>query len=159
MPTYHRQVRVHAPLDEVWEFYLRISGLEALTPEWLNLRVEAVRGPNGEENPDVLEQGTQIRLSVRPFDVGPRRQWISRILYRDRDEESALFRDDMQDGPFEKWVHTHRFVASGDETIVHDNVEYELPLGGVGAVAGPFAIVGFEPMFRYRHRKTKELLE
>jgi hypothetical protein len=29
----------------------------------------------------------------------------------------------------------------------------------VGAAVGPLARVGFAPMFRYRHRKTKALLE
>lgn len=159
MPTYHRQVRVDAPLDEVWDFHSRLSGLEALTPGWMNLQVEAARGPDGEADPELLEQGAQVRMSMRPLGVGPRQQWVSRIVYRDRDDESAIFRDDMQGGPFRKWVHTHRFVADGDSTIVHDNVEYELPLGGLGTAVGPLAVVGFEPMFRYRHKKTKELLE
>lgn len=159
MPTYHRQVRVDAPLSDVWEFHSRVDGLEALTPNWMHLRVEAVRGPDGEPDPEILEQGAQIRTSVRPFDVGPRQQWTSRIVYRDEDDEGAIFRDDMQGGPFKKWVHTHRFVESGDETVVQDDVEYALPLDGIGTALGPFAVVGFEPMFRYRHRKTKELLE
>lgn len=159
MPTYHRQVRVDAPLDEVWEFHSRVSGLEALTPEWMNLRVDGVRGPNGESDPDVLEQGAQIKMSMRPLDVGPRQRWVSRVVYRDSDDESAIFRDEMQGGPFKKWVHTHRFVADEGGTIVHDNVEYELPLAALGKAVGPLAVVGFEPMFHYRHKKTRELLE
>ncbi|MFC6725517.1 cyclase, partial [Halobium palmae] len=67
MANYHRQVRVAAPLDEVWKFHSRIEGLVGLTPDWMNLRVEAVRGPDGEPDPDVLEAGSRARLSVRPF--------------------------------------------------------------------------------------------
>jgi ligand-binding SRPBCC domain-containing protein len=123
----------------------------------MNLRVEAVRGPDGEEDPVVLDVGTQIRLSTRPFGVGPRQSFVSRIVEREEGEGTARFVDDMVDGPFSEWRHTHRFFADGDETVVEDDVEYAFPLGD--GVLGPLSVVGFEPMFRYRHRKTRELLE
>ena len=157
MARYQRRTRVAAPLDEVWAFHSRIDGLEALTPGWMNLRVEAVRGPDGEADSAVLETGTRIQLSVRPFDVGPRQSFVSRIVAREEGDGTARFVDDMVDGPFRHWEHTHRFFADGDETIVEDDVEYAFPLGDV--VLGPLSVVGFEPMFRYRHKKTRELLE
>ncbi|WP_311174080.1 SRPBCC family protein [Halobellus ordinarius] len=159
MATYSRLTRVAAPLSDVWEFHSKISGLEALTPDWMNLRVESVTGPDGEADPEILESGSEIRMSMRPFGVGPRQHWTSVILDREADDERAVFRDEMRGGPFEQWVHIHRFIADGDETIIDDNVEYELPGGGVGRRVSPLAVVGFEPMFRARHRKTKELLE
>jgi len=96
---------------------------------------------------------------VRPFGVGPRQSWISEITARERSRGSAYFRDAMSDGPFRRWVHTHMFYADGGTTVVRDRVEYELPLGSVGEVLGPLAVAGLDPMFRYRHRKTRELLE
>jgi len=36
---------------------------------------------------------------------------------------------------------------------------YALPFGGVGEAVSRLARVGFEPMFRFRHRRTRELLE
>jgi ligand-binding SRPBCC domain-containing protein len=142
----------------VWDFHSRIDGLEALTPEWMNLRVEAVRGADDEPDPDVLDAGSKIRLSMRPFGVGPRQRWVTRIVERRRDDGRGMFRDEMEGGPFRTWDHTHSFFADGDETVVVDRVEYELPGGSVGRAIGPLAVVGFEPMFRYRHRKTRELL-
>lgn len=159
MPTYSRRTRVRAPLDEVWAFHSRIEGLEALTPDFLHLSVEAVRGPDGEPAPEVLSEGTRVWLSVRPFGVAPRQRWRSKIVAREEGDGQALLRDEMVDGPFPEWVHTHRFFGDGDETVVVDEVAYELPLGPVGEALGPVAVVGFEPMFRYRHRKTRELLE
>jgi ligand-binding SRPBCC domain-containing protein len=159
MAVYRRQVRVAAPFDEVWDFHSGVSGLEALTPGWMGLDVEAVRGPDGEPDPDVLETGSRIRMSMCPLGVGPKQEWVSRIVERERGDEQGFFRDDMEGGPFAKWVHTHRFVADGDGTIVDDEVEYELPGGGVGRAASPLARVGFEPMFVFRHRKTRQLLE
>ena len=159
MATYSRLTRVAAPLDEVWDFHSRISGLEALTPDWMNLRVESVTGPDGDPNPEVLEAGAEIAMSMRPLGVAPRQSWTSAIIDREFDGDTATFRDEMRGGPFQTWIHTHRFVADGEETVIDDEVEYELPGGSVGRAVSPLAVVGFEPMFRTRHRTTKALLE
>ncbi|RKD97589.1 SRPBCC family protein [Halopiger aswanensis] len=162
MPTYERRTRVDAPLEDVWDFHSQVSGLEALTPDWMRLRVESVVGPDGSPDPDVLEAGSEVTLSVRPCGMGPRQRWISVITERERDDGTAYFRDEMVDGPFEEWTHTHAFYADGEATIVRDRVEYELPLGPLGplgAAATPFSSLGFEAMFRDRHRRTRALLE
>lgn len=159
MTVYERSIHVDAPFDDVWEFHSRASGLEALTPDWLRLRVEETTGPDGDADPDVLEEGTTIVSSVRPFGVGPRQRWTSVVRDRRENDGRALFRDEMVDGPFARWEHTHRFSREGDGTRVHDRVEYELAGGTVGRVASPVASVGLDPAFRYRHRRTKRLLE
>jgi ligand-binding SRPBCC domain-containing protein len=159
MPVYQRRTRVAAPLDAVWAFHSQVSGLEALTPGWMNLRIEGVEGPDGDSDPAVLETGSRIDASVRPFGVGPRQRWTSLITAREEGEGRASFTDEMVDGPFREWEHTHRFFRDGDETVVDDRVTYALPLGAVGDAVGPLARVGFEPMFRYRHRRTRDLLE
>lgn len=159
MAWYERSVRVRAPLEAVWAFHSRIAGLKSLTPGWLNLRVEAIDGPAGEPDPDILEAGTVIRLSMAPFGIGPRQHWTSRITSRERREGAARFRDEMVDGPFPEWVHTHLFFQDGHETIVQDRVRYRLPIDGLNRRLNRLAVVGFEPLFRYRHRRTKERLE
>ncbi|MFC6785656.1 SRPBCC family protein [Halobaculum halobium] len=161
MATYRRRVRVSAPLEEVWAFHSDIGGLEALTPGFMNLSVERVTGPDGREDPDVLATGTEIEMSARPFGVGPRQSWVSRIDEREADLEAgrARFVDTMDGGPFPLWRHTHRFYERGGETVVDDEVRYEFPGGVLGETVSPLGWVGFEPMFRFRHRKTRELLE
>ncbi|QGA83486.1 SRPBCC family protein [Halomicrobium sp. LC1Hm] len=159
MSVYERSVRVDAPLADVWEFHSTGDGLEALTPDWMNLVIEESRGPDGEPDPDVLTEGSVIVSSVRPLGVGPRQTWTSEIVAREESDEHAMFRDHMTEGPFAHWLHTHRFVAEGDATLVHDRIEYQFPGGPLGKAIGPFAYVGFEPMFRYRHRTTRQLLE
>jgi ligand-binding SRPBCC domain-containing protein len=159
MPTYERSVRVAAPFDAVWDFHARLDGLEALTPDWLHLRVESVRGPDGDPDPDVLEAGSVVRASVQPLGVGPRQTWESHIVAREARDGAAYFRDEMRGGPFARWEHTHSFFADGDATVVRDRIVYDLPFGVLGRVAGPLAVVGLAPMFRYRHRRTRALLE
>ncbi|MFC7215022.1 SRPBCC family protein [Saliphagus sp. GCM10025334] len=159
MATYERSTRIDAPLEEVWDFHSRVSGLEAVTPPWLNLRVEAVMGPDGERDPDILEEDAEISLSIRPFGVGPRVYWTSIILERDSRPGRAYFSDEMVHGPFANWVHTHSFFADGEQTVLRDKLEYALPGGGLGEAVSPFSRFGFEGMFRDRHRRTKRALE
>ncbi len=159
MRTYTRDVRVQAPFEAVWEFHSTERGLEALTADWLHLRVERVIGPDGTDDPAVLEPGAELSVSMQPLGLGPRQYWTSEIVARDRTDGSGYFRDEMVHGPFDHWQHTHSFFADGDETIVRDHVAYELPFGALGALAEPFSGIGFELMFRDRHRRTSQALE
>lgn len=158
MATYTRRTRVDAPLSAVWEFHSRVEGLEALTPGWTNLRVERVTGPDGDPDPDVLEAESRIDLSVRPFGVGPRQRVVSVITTREETPGSASFVDVMEEGPLAEWEHTHSFFADGDTTVLEDSVIYELPTA-VGRSVSPLARVGLDPLFRYRHRRTRALLD
>ena len=159
MHTYERSVRVRAPFEEVWTFHSTESGLEALTPKWMHLDVESVVGPDGELQPAKLDAGSTLTASVQPFGIGPRQRWISEITHREKSSGTAFFTDVMRDGPFRHWEHTHLFYDDGDSTLIRDRIEYALPLGPLDRVVGPLAIVGFEPMFRHRHRTTRKLLE
>jgi ligand-binding SRPBCC domain-containing protein len=159
MSVYERETRVRVPFEEVWDFHSRAEGLEALTPSFMNLRVERIIGPDGERDPAQLEEGSRIDATVRLFGVGPRQGWTSAIVEREEHDSAAVFVDEMKDGPFPSWQHTHSFYADGPETLIRDHVEYELPFGSLGRIASQFGSVGFEPMFRYRHWKTGKVLE
>ncbi|MFA9517999.1 SRPBCC family protein [Halopenitus sp. H-Gu1] len=159
MPTYRRRTRIAAPLERVWEFHSRVEGLTALTPDWMNLRIDSVVGPDGERDLEILEEGTRIRMSLHPFGIGPRRGWTSHIRRRRSNPGRAYFIDDMEEGPLPRWEHTHLFFADGDETVLVDDLEYRMPIGIVTDRLDPLVQLGFEAMFRDRHRKTGSLLE
>ncbi|MFC3476807.1 SRPBCC family protein [Halobacterium litoreum] len=157
METFERDLRLRAPLADVWAFHSTIDGLRALTPDWMHLRVDEIERPGDErEDTHVLTEGTRIHMSVQPFGVGPRQRWVSRIEERVENGGMAYFVDVMEDGPFPEWRHTHLFYGDGDETLLRDRVEYRAPLGR--SLDGP-AKLFFEPMFRQRHRRTREILE
>lgn len=158
MVTYARETRIAAPFERVWEFQADIEGLTAVTPGWMNLRVEGITGPDGDSDGS-LEAGTVVRLSMRPFGVGPRQAWTSRIVAREEGPGAALFTDEMVDGPFETWKHTHAVYADDGGTLLRDRIEYEFPVGPLGPVVDPVAALPMELLFRHRHRKTQELLE
>ncbi len=155
MAVYERETRVRAPFEKVWEFHSDPAGLEALTPDWMGLRVESVTGPDGEPDPESLVVGSRISMAVEPFNAGVGESWISEIVAREHDGDNAYFRDVMEDGPFETWEHTHLFYRDGPDTILRDRLVYRTPVGTLD----PFAKVGFEGMFRQRHKRTRKLLE
>jgi ligand-binding SRPBCC domain-containing protein len=156
METFERDLRVDAPLEEVWAFHSTVDGLLGLTPEWANLRVDGMEWPDGERpDDDVLVAGTRIHMSVQPFGVAPRQSWVSHVTERVEGDDHTYFVDVMEDGPFPEWRHTHSFFADGDQTVARDRVEYRAPLGPLGALGAP-AVLG--PMFHFRHRRTREVL-
>jgi len=158
MATYDRSTVVAAPFEEVWAFHDSLEGLEALTPDWVGLRIESVEGPDGDRSID-LDVGTRATISVRPFGVGPRHRVETTIVERERDDESGHFVDTFAGGPFARWRHTHRFEAVEGGTQITDHVEYALRGGPVGRALSPLAVGGFAPAFRDRHRRTAAHLE
>ncbi|SDY47343.1 SRPBCC family protein [Halopenitus persicus] len=184
MPTYRRRTRIAAPLADVWAFHSRVEGLQRLTPSWVNLQVDGIDRPadatssnrsgaagdatvDGATTDDAaandataeLVAGTEIRLSVRPFGIGPRQRVVSRIRDRHAGSGRAYFVDEMATGPLPEWVHTHLFLADGEDTILVDDVHYRLPCRVVTDRLAPATDVGLELAFRDRHRRTKAALE
>lgn len=157
MAVFERSTLVRAPLDEVWAFHTAPEGLPAAAPGWLHLAVESTVGPHGQPVNEFSE-GTEVTLSIRPFGVVPELTWTARITAVERRDDRAVFRDEMHDGPFPRWVHTHGFAAEPEGTRLTDRVEYRLPLGPAGSLSA-LAWPGFEAIFAARHRRTKRLLE
>lgn len=158
MAVYRRCSVIRAPFDDVWAFQTTVDGLVAVTPDWFNLEVEGVVGPDGEPDPDELVEGSEVSLSMRPLGVGPRQSWTSHIVHRERTDDRGEFRDEMAGGPFRRWHHTHRLQAVDGGTRLTDIVEYQLPLGpatGLSRLAWP----GFAAVFASRHRRTRRHLE
>jgi len=159
MATYERSSWVRAPLDEVWAFHAGVDGLVALTPRWADLRVERVTGSDGRPDPEVLESGSTVDLSVRPFGVGRRRRWTSEIVERTRSDGTAYFRDVMVAGPFPTWEHTHLFYAEGGRTLCRDLVRYRTPTGPLSPVGDAAVTPILDAVFRYRHRRLRSVLD
>lgn len=158
MAAFERSTVVRAPLEAVWRFHTTTDGLEAVTPDWLGLAVESVANPDDAPDPDRLVAGSEVTLSFRPFGIGPRRTWTARVTRADRRAQTATIRDEMLDGPFPRWVHTHAFATVPGGTRVTDHVEYALPLGPARALSG-LAWPAILALFVSRHRATRRLLD
>ena len=118
-----RSQLVSGPLATVFAFFADASNLEAMTPPALRFEI---RTPM----PVAVQAGTLIDYRLRLFGVPF--DWRTRI---ETFEPNVRFSDVQLRGPYRRWHHLHEFFAAGTGTVVVDTVDYELPLGPLGALA------------------------
>ncbi|BDG04429.1 SRPBCC family protein [Anaeromyxobacter oryzae] len=139
---------VARPRAEVFAFFADAHNLEAITPRFLRFRIttpgEIAMIPGG-----LIDY--RLSLFGVPF------RWRTRIAVV---EPGVRFVDVQLRGPYRRWEHTHRFEdAPGGGTLVHDRVEYELPLGPLGAVAhAVFVSRALGRIFDFRRERIAALL-
>ncbi|MBL8952757.1 MAG: TIGR01777 family oxidoreductase, partial [Myxococcaceae bacterium] len=125
---------VAATAAELYAWHARARAFERLNPPFDPVELVSRSGPGG------LKVGTRVTVNVK---VGPLSQpWVAEHT---ADEPGRLFRDEQRDGPFSRWVHTHRF-ADGE---LHDEIDFSLPVGE------SFAAKKLEKVFGYRHAVTR----
>ena|SRR5271156_4063568 len=137
------KLKIDAPAAEVFRWHEQPGALEHLTPPWELVEIE--------QRPPGIRDGDRgiLRVGVGPFKI----RWI--LEHRDY-LEGRQFRDVQISGPFKSWQHTHIFSPDGPRArVLEDRVEYELPLGFVGALFGNwFVRRKLRRLFQYRHRVT-----
>ncbi len=140
----HREQRLPLPLEEVFSFFADPRNLEAITPPFLRFRVLGMSTPE-------IEEGTRIdhRLRLRGLPI----RWRSLIRVWD---PPFRFVDEQERGPYRLWIHEHRFVEDGDETVVTDDVEYAVPGGRL--VERLFVRRDVERIFDFRAEALERLL-
>lgn len=138
---------VRRPRGEVWAFFADPANLGAITPPFLRFRIVTA-------TPAAMAPGALIdyRLSLFGVPFG----WRTRI---DEVVPGDRFVDVQLRGPYRSWRHTHRFEDAPGGTLVHDRVEYELPLGALGQLArAVFVRRALEAIFDHRRRRVESLL-
>ena len=112
-------------LDEAWAFFSTPRNLARITPPGMGL---VVREPFDDAP---AHTGQRITYTVRPL-LGVPLFWETLI---EQVQAPNMFVDTQQRGPFKRWWHQHRFEAAQGGTLMHDRLEYELPLGLLGEFA------------------------
>ena len=75
-------------------------------------------------------------------------------------ERGRLFADRMVRGPFQSFLHRHRFESRGAGARLVDDIEYELPGGALGRLVGGWmAERRLDRLFRFRHEVTRAACE
>ena len=108
------------PIDEVFDFFSRPRNLHRLTPTSMGFEYLSDDGE--------MRAGLEIGYRIRPLFGIPVR-WLTRIT--DFDPPHG-FRDIQLRGPYRRWEHTHRFESVEGGTLVHDEVDYDVPGGPAG---------------------------
>ena len=141
------KTRIPASAQKLFAWHARPGALRRLSPPWAS--VELVRH-------DGIRDGDRavLRLGLGPLRV----RWIAEHFGY---EEGRQFCDRQVEGPFARWEHTHRMEPDGpNASYLIDDIEYELPLGGLGDTLGDAAIrQEMNRQFAYRHRITQSDME
>jgi ligand-binding SRPBCC domain-containing protein len=142
---FHTSATVPVPRARVFPFFADASNLERITPPELRFRIISL--------PSEMGEGSLIRYSLGLY--GVRFEWLTRISAWNPPVE---FSDEQLQGPYRRWVHRHRFEEQGENTIIHDDVEYALPLFPFGEIAAPLVRAQVRRIFAFRARAIAQAL-
>ncbi|MFB6350582.1 MAG: SRPBCC family protein [Bradymonadaceae bacterium] len=144
MPTFEKTSEMPVSANALYQWHMQPGAFEALVPPWQEIEVV--------ERPEPLEEGTRLVMKLK---IGP--MGIRWVAHHREFIEGRQFVDEQLEGPFARWVHTHRFKPIGEETSeLVDHIDYELPLGALGRLFGRWKVKrDLERMFEYRHEVTR----
>lgn len=113
------QLWLPRPVAEVFRFFADARNLELLTPPWLRFEVLT-------SDPILMHQGAVIdyRLRLRGIPIC----WQSEITTW---EPPYCFVDEQRKGPYQLWVHKHRFSEQDGMTLAEDVVHYAVHGGSL----------------------------
>lgn len=160
MLVYERSFEVAAPCQRVADFHRRAASLKAITPPLLPMRFL-------EEPPAELAPGDEVAFRTWVGPVPVRWRAVIEALEGELDgaggEPAEGFQDRMLEGPFDHWLHRHRFTSldarAGGGTRVHDRIEARLRRHLFWGPVGLKMWLGLPLLFAYRRAATRRLLE
>ncbi|MCA9117498.1 MAG: NAD-dependent epimerase/dehydratase family protein, partial [Planctomycetaceae bacterium] len=144
---------INAPVEFTFNWHEQPAAFERLIPPWEP--VQLARREGSIHNGDV----TELLVGHWPLQL----RWVARHEnYRPPHE----FVDVQTSGPFASWRHSHQFSPGkqpqpADSAVqaqcrLTDSIEYRLPLGWLGQLAGRRMVQRkLDRMFRWRHHITR----
>ncbi len=140
MPSQTFELASELPVsaEAAYAWHARPGAFERLAPPWEPVRILEREGGLGDG---------RVVLEVP---IGPVKQrWVARHLAA---EPGRQFVDEQVEGPFARWLHTHRFEPLGPDRCRYiDHIQYELPFGAVGELGASMVATRLQRTFRYRH--------
>ncbi len=148
MMTFVKESVIRTTPDRVFAFHELTDALDRLIPPWESARVV--------HRPASLRVGSTAIIETRLFGLLPVR-WVARHTAYD---PPRMFEDVQVSGPFKSWRHRHVISTHAEGAMLHDEIEFEPPLGVMGRTVAPYMIVPrLRRMFDYRHRVTRAWCE
>ena len=137
---------IRQPLPDVWEFFSNAENLQRLTPGFLKFQILT---------PTPIDMGVGTLIDYRISLFGVPMTWKTEITEYTPQKH---FVDNQIKGPYSRWHHTHRFESVPEGTRMTDEVEYRVPLGGLGSIAhGLFVRRTLGQIFAFRGQAVSEV--
>ena len=143
--TFHTELWLPRPRDEVFAFFADAHNLQTITPPWLNFEVLT-------PGPITMRPGALIDYRIRVHGLPIR--WRTEITEWNPPQR---FVDRQIRGPYTLWHHTHTFEESGGATLCKDDVSYR-PRGG-SLVNWLFVRRDVESIFAFRTKRLAHVFQ
>lgn len=148
MPVFRHSSTLPHPVGDVFSWHERTGALQRLTPPWEDVRLIHASGG--------IRDGAKVELLMKkgPLEL----TWeVEHVDY----QQDRQFVDVQRKGPFERWVHTHRFSSNAaGGTLMEDEVDWEPPMGAAGEFfAGSIVKRDLTRSFAFRHRRLAHDLD
>jgi len=139
---------IRAAPERVFAFHELPDAFQRLMPPWEKAKVI--------QPPTSLKVGTRVIVEVTILGFVKQKLIAEHTKY----EPPRMFEDTLVQSPFKSWRHQHIVEQHKDGAILRDEIEFEPPLGFLGRLAAPVAILPkLKKMFEYRHEVTKKWCE
>ena len=147
MKIYEKTSFIECEIEELFEFHLDLTNLQAITPK--DTKVSLVGELFTPKEGDILKLKTFKNFIPIDWDV-----LIQKV------EKPNILVDLALTSPFSFWEHSHIFTKKEDGMCeLKDVVKYKAPFGFIGVLFDFFISYELEKMFTYRHEVTKKILE
>ena len=146
MRSFQHEFSVNASLDRVVEFHGSTRALKQLTPPPLFVQFNQI---------EPLAEGSRsdFTLWLGPIPI----HWVA--VHSDVSPETG-FTDTQVEGPFQTWIHTHRFMEiSQDKTRIIDRVEGLPSNHPFWGIISRFMWLTLPILFSYRAQQTRTAVE
>lgn len=144
MKRFERQFLVDAPIERVASFHASTTALKKLTPPPVILRLHEVE-PLGEGSRSVFTMWLgpiPIRWTAVHSDVDPQKGFVDR----------------QEQGPFQRWHHTHSFIKVDERTtLIKDEISAEFKSSLIAKLLGWLMWLNLPVLFRFRAWQTRRL--
>ncbi len=137
----------HRP-EEIFPFFSEARNLQRITPPWLDFRIET----EGQ-----IEMGVGAEIDYRLKVHGIPLRWRTRIVAW---EPPYYFADQQLKGPYQLWLHEHRFQPLDNGTLCSDRVRYAVPGGPLAPLVHRFFVKrDVDAIFAYRMQRLQEIFD
>lgn len=133
--------------EKAFDFHCDTSNLPLITPPWIDVQIKALSLP--------LHVKSTIDLIITRFGLPQR--WLMEIETLQR---PTMVVDRSLKSPFAYFRHEHLFEKIDEhKTMMVDKIVFQLPFWPLSFFMVPWIKKDLEKMFKYRHEKTKALLD
>ena len=135
-------------MQEAWDFFSSPKNLSKITPPEMEFKILS-QVPESD-----IYNGLLIDYRVKPL-LGIPMKWRTEICEVSTNE---YFTDRQLVGPYKVWEHTHTFTSVDGGVLMHDVVNYKLPLGAIGRLLNTLIVRNkISNIFEYRKSVLEQL--